>query len=60
MNLKDYADPQSFLLYYWKIPLKDSNLVIFRICAVSLVLGPLLLLWVIARTIKTTKMTAAR
>jgi hypothetical protein len=51
VNLRDYADPQSFLLYYWKAPLEGQARTIFRICLISLVLGPLLLLWVIANTI---------
>src|SRR5262249_58896890 len=54
VNLRDYAAPQSFLLYFWKTPLERSNLLIFRICWVSLVLGPLLLVWIILRTIKGT------
>jgi len=52
VNLRDYAAPQSFLLYYWKTPLQGSDLIIFRMCWLSLVLGPLLLTWVITRTIK--------
>jgi len=56
LNLRDYDDPQSYLLYYWKIPLEGSSLVIFRICLVSLLVGPVLLAWAIIRTIK---MTAA-
>jgi hypothetical protein len=52
LNLKEYADPQSYLLYYWRVPLKGSDLLVFRICWVSLLLGPLLLLWVIVRTIR--------
>jgi hypothetical protein len=54
VNLRDYAAPQSFLLYFWKTPLEGSNLLIFRLCWVSLVLGPLLLGWVTWRTIKGT------
>jgi hypothetical protein len=52
VNLRDYADPQSFLWLYSKVPLEGTNLVIFRICWFSLVLGPLLLVWVIVRTLK--------
>jgi hypothetical protein len=55
LNLREYADPQSFLLYYWSIPLEGSNLTILRICELSLILGPLLLAWVIGRTIKVTR-----
>jgi hypothetical protein len=54
VNLRDYAAPQSVLLYFWKRPLEGSNLLIFRICCVSLVLGPLLLAWITWRTIKGT------
>jgi len=52
VNLRDYAAPQSFLLFFWKTHLEGSNLVLFRICWVSLVLGPLLLAWVTWRTIR--------
>jgi hypothetical protein len=52
VNLRDYSDPQAFLLYYWKLPLDGGNLVIFRVCWISLLVGPLLLLWVIGRTLK--------
>lgn len=52
LNLRDYSDPQSFLLYYWKMPLDGSNLTIFRVCWISLLVGPLLLLWVIGRTLR--------
>jgi len=50
INLRDYAQPQSFLLYHWNAQLDGSNLLVFRICAISVILGPLLLLWVIAKT----------
>jgi hypothetical protein len=52
VNLREYDDPQSFLLYYWTIPLEGSNLLMFRICLASLVVGPLLLLWVVADTVR--------
>jgi hypothetical protein len=51
VNLRDYADPQSFLLYYWNRPIKQSELFIFIVCWIALIVGPLLLAWVIARTI---------
>ncbi|PYS39519.1 MAG: hypothetical protein DMG14_13610, partial [Acidobacteria bacterium] len=57
VNLRDYADPQSFLLYYWNMQLSGSDRVIFRICWIAAVLGPLSLLWVVART---SNITAAR
>src|SRR5262249_57499191 len=56
VNLRDYAGPQSFLVSNWRVPLAGSDLVIFRICWISLPLGSLLLLWVIARTINTPAM----
>ena len=55
VNLRDYADPQSFLLYYWNRPIKESELFIFNVCWIALIVGPLLLAWVIARTIKMTQ-----
>src|SRR5262249_36648821 len=53
LNLRDFADPQSFLLFYWKIPLEGTDLLILRICLLSAIAGPLLLLWVIRRTVNT-------
>jgi len=50
LNLRDYSDPQSFLLYFWKMPLTGDLLTILRICLASAFVGPLLLAWVIART----------
>ncbi len=47
INLRDLSDPQSFLLSHWNKPLDGSNLMVFRICWLSLFIGPLLLLWVI-------------
>ena len=52
INLRDLADPQSFLLSHWKKPLDGPGLVIFRVCWISLFIGPLVLLWVIWATIK--------
>jgi len=51
VNLRDYDDPQSFLLYYWRIPLEGSDLAIFSICWISMFAGPLLLAWAIAKGI---------
>ena len=57
VNLRNYTEPQSFLLNRWNLQLDASDLIIFRICLVSLIVGPLLLLWVIGRTIRTTYAT---
>jgi hypothetical protein len=51
LNLRDYDDPQSFLLYYWRVPLEGPDFVIFSTCWISMFAGPLVLAWVIARTI---------
>ena len=53
INLRQYAEPQSYLMRYWKAPLDGSALLVYRICWVSLIAGLLLLAWVIVRTIKT-------
>ena len=55
VNLREYADPQSFLLYYWNMPLSESDRIIFRICLAALIAGPLLLAWTIARTVRMTR-----
>jgi len=51
VNLRNYTEPQSFLLNRWNLHLNPAELMIFRICLVSLIVGPLLLLWVIAKTL---------
>jgi hypothetical protein len=54
INLRQYAQPQSYLLYYSRAPLDGSALLVYRICWISLIAGPLLLAWVIVRTINIT------
>jgi hypothetical protein len=52
VNLHDYADPQSMLLYYWRIPLGGRELLMFRICLACAALAPFLLAWLAARTLR--------
>jgi hypothetical protein len=52
VNLRDYADPQSVLLFFWNKSLDGDNLTILRICLSSLFLGPVLMLWAFARTVR--------
>jgi multisubunit Na+/H+ antiporter MnhB subunit len=52
VNLRDYADPQSFLLFFWNKSLDGNNLTILRIYLSSLFLGPVLMLWAFARTVR--------
>jgi len=52
LNLRKYSDPQSFLLQYWKASLQGDALLLMRVCFVSLIVGPLLLVWVVVRTLK--------
>jgi hypothetical protein len=51
VNLRNFSKPQSLLLDRWNDKLSGSDLVIFRICFVSLIVGPVLLLYVIGRTV---------
>src|SRR5437867_2552530 len=51
VNLRNYTEPQSFLLNRWNLHFEPAELMIFRICLVSVIVGPLLLLWVLARTL---------
>jgi hypothetical protein len=52
VNLRDYARPQSFLLQMWDVPLEGPARSIFRVCALSLLFGPVLLVFVLIRTMK--------
>jgi hypothetical protein len=50
IDLRVFAQPQSFMLRSWNKTLNKLDLVIFRLCVISLVAGPLLLLLVVLRT----------
>jgi hypothetical protein len=52
LDLRDFSQPQSVLLGLWHDPLNGFLKTLFRICFCSLILGPLLLIWVILRTAK--------
>ncbi len=52
IDLRQYSLPQSFMVRFWHVSKNGFVLVIFRMYVVSLVVGPLLLAWVVLRTIK--------
>lgn len=52
VNLRDYCQPQSFMLRSWHVPKSGVVLRIFVTYVFSLVLGTLLLAWVVVRTVK--------
>jgi hypothetical protein len=52
INLRDYSEPQSFLVRFWKVPKTRTVLRIFIIYLGFLVIGILLLAWAILRTMK--------
>src|SRR3982751_5301223 len=49
INLRDYCMPQSYLLILWNTPIAGSPLVALRVFFFSLFVGPLLLIWTVAR-----------
>src|SRR5438128_6948074 len=49
--LQNYTEPQSFLLNRWNLKLDATELMIFWICGISIIVGPFLLLWVVVRTV---------
>ena len=51
VNLQNYTEPQSFLLNRWNLKLDATELMIFWICGISIIVGPFLLLWVVVRTV---------
>jgi hypothetical protein len=59
IDLRTYSQPQSFMLHHWNKTLNKVDLVIFRICVISLVAGPLLLFLVVFRTVKESRETKA-
>jgi hypothetical protein len=52
INLRDYSNPQSVLVFFWKKQVEGDVLTILRISLACLFLGPLLLAWVVGRTVK--------
>ncbi len=52
IDLRDYCQPQSFMLRFWHAPKDGVVLRIFATYVFSLVLGVLLLTWVVLRTFK--------
>jgi hypothetical protein len=50
INLREYATPQSALLQNWHTKLEGTNRTIFRLALLSLIAGPLLLIWTVWRT----------
>jgi hypothetical protein len=51
VNLRDYATPQSYLLFNWNESLDGIALTNWRILGISLILGPLLLISVLIRAV---------
>jgi len=52
INLRDYCQPQSFMLRFWHVPKSGTVLRIFATYVFLLVLGILMLAWVVLRTMK--------
>lgn len=52
IDLRDYSQPQSFMVRFWHIPKEGIVLRIFMTYMFSLVLGVWMLAWVIVRTVK--------
>ena len=51
IDLREYCQPQSYLLRFWGVPKQGIVIKIFRTYVFSLVLGVALLIWVLARTV---------
>jgi hypothetical protein len=52
IDLRQFCQPQSFMVRFWDVPKNGAVLVIFLLYVSSLVVGLLLLTWVALRTIK--------
>jgi hypothetical protein len=50
VNLRDYCNPQSFLLQVWGVPRDAGAQSAFRLFAFSMLAGPLLLIWSAVRS----------
>jgi len=60
INLRDYCQPQSFMVRFWHIPKSGVVLRIFVVDVFSLVFGVLMLIWVTLRTVKEQRAERAR
>ena len=54
INLRDYCQPQSFMVRFWRVPKNGVVLRLFSTYVCSLMLGVLLLGLVVVRTVKET------
>ena len=52
INLRQYCQPQSFVVRFWDVPKSGVVLVVFLVYVGSLAVGLLSLTWVVLRTIK--------
>lgn len=52
IDLRQYCQPQSFMLRFWHVPKTGVVLGIFVTYVFSLVLGVLMLVWVVVRTVR--------
>jgi hypothetical protein len=52
INLRDYCQPQSFMVRFWHVPKSGVVFRIFVTYLFSLILGVLMLAWVIVRTVR--------
>jgi hypothetical protein len=59
INIRDYSQPQSFMVRFWRLPVTGTSRVIFNVFQSALVIGPLLLVWVIGRTTRISRGAAA-
>lgn len=51
IDLRDFCQPQSFMVRFWNAPKPGVLLVVFRMYVISLLLGLLLLTWAVVRTL---------
>jgi hypothetical protein len=52
MDLRDFCQPQSFMVRFWHVPKNGVVLTIFRMYVTSLLIGLVLLTWVVVRTLR--------
>ncbi len=50
IDIRPYSQPQSFLVRFWRVPVTGTAHTIFRTAQITLVLGPLLLIWAAIQT----------
>lgn len=60
LDLRDFSQPQSFMVRFWRVSKNGVVLTIFRMYLTSLILGLVFLTWAVLRMLKEVRIASAR